>query len=168
MVEAQESHGKRGGGGTLWHLLGVLLVVEAVLDIVALPADEVLIPAELVGDGIFVVVALFDAIAGQSRESRQIRSSRRGVVGRSLRANRRGALGWVVDLAIWGVFLGMVAYAWWFSIHHPILWLLVGLPSIIITAIVGLFAAFVTVMSLVARRRSAVGGGANGGRQVGQ
>jgi hypothetical protein len=168
MADGQEGRRKFGGGGSPWHLLGILLVVEVVLDIVALPADEVLVPAEIVGDGIFVVLALIGSLANRPKGARQIQSSRRGVVGRGFRSNRRGSLGWLLPLALWGAFLGMAVYAWWFSIHHPILWLLLGLPSIIVTAIMGLFAAFVTVLALVNQRRRAANGAAYGGRQVGQ
>ena len=163
----QSTHNRTGGAAkALWAFLGTLLVLEAIIDIIALPADEVLIPGEAIMDGIIALVAVIDMVGTRFRGSRQIRASRRGILGRGLRSNRLGAAhSWIAEVVVWGAFAGMVVYAWWFSIHHPILWILVGLPALIVIGIVGLVALTWTIGSLLVRQRN---GGYRQSRQVGQ
>ena len=129
---------RRGPG--LFGFMGVfltILVIEIFLDIVLLPADEVLIPAELIGDALFFTVALIGAWRGNAASSgrqigqsraittsaRVVRRNRRGVVGR-LRGSQRGALsghqGGLIA-GVWLLFAAVLGFQWWWSIHRPIL-----------------------------------------------
>ncbi len=116
---AQGKHA-RGGTSAIWATLTTILVVEAILDILLLPADEVLVPAEAIGDVVFIAVSLLSAFASRRGSGREIRS-RRGAVGR-LRLSRRGIGGsGVAVLGFWAFFLAILVFQWWFAIHHPVL-----------------------------------------------
>lgn len=124
--------GRVGLGGFVG-LFFTLLVVELVLDIVLLPADEVLVPAELIGDALFFTAALVAAWVssrkGQGPSGKQIGGRSRP----ALRGNRRAVTGSGVGIAVGALlFLAAVlAFEWWFEIHHPIISFL-GLPFVIL------------------------------------
>jgi len=127
---------RRGGGvglGAFTGLFLTLLVVEVVLDIVLLPADEVLVPAELIGDALFftavLVASWVSARKGQGPSGRQVGGRSRP----ALRGNRRAVTGSGVGIAVGALlFLAAVlAFEWWFEIHHPII-AFFGLPFVIL------------------------------------
>lgn len=127
---------RRGGGVGLGGFVGLffmLLVVEVVLDIALLPADEVLVPAELIGDALFFAAALVAAWVssrkGQGPSGRQVGGATR----RSLRGNGRAVTGGGIGIAVGALlFLAAVlAFEWWFEIHHPII-AFFGLPFVIL------------------------------------
>ena len=119
---AERGKHARTGTGAIWATLTTILVIEAILDIVLLPADEVLVPAEVIGDVAFVAVSLVSAFVSNPRTGRQI-GSRRGVAG--LRRNRRALGGSGVPVVgFWAFFLVILVFQWWFAIHHPILTIL--------------------------------------------
>ena len=110
----------RGGTSAIWATLTMILVVEAILDVVLLPADEVLVPAEAIGDIAFIAVSLLSVLASSRGTGREIHS-RRGAVGR-LRRGRRGIGGsGIAVVGFWAFFLAILVFQWWFAIHHPIL-----------------------------------------------
>ncbi len=119
-----EGSGKhaRGGTGAIWATLTAILVVEAILDVLLLPADEILIPAEAVGDVLYLAVVLAGTFASDRRTGRQIRSPR-GAVG--LRRSGRGIGGsGIAVVGFWAFFLAILGFQLWFAIHHPVLTIL--------------------------------------------
>ena len=171
---------KGPGIGGFIGIFFLVLLLELFLDVVLLPADEVLIPAEVLGDALFFTVGIIGAwrgsqCSGSGRQvggsksraitttARVVRGNRRGVL--RLQGSRRAALsGGQVGLiaGIWLLFVAVIAFQWWWSIHHPILQLLT-LPFEILFDILGvLVSVVVTVFTLTGMRP-----GASGGRQVG-
>lgn len=112
----------RSGTGAIWATLTTILVIEAILDILLLPADEILVPAEAVGDVVFIAVSLLSAFVSGKGAGREI-GSRRGVAG--LRGNRRasGSSG-IAVVGFWAFFLAILVFQWWFAVHHPVLTIL--------------------------------------------
>ncbi len=109
----------RSGTGAIWATLTTILVIEAILDIVLLPADEILVPAEAVGDVVFIGVSLLSTFASGKATGRQI-GSRRGAAG--LQRNRLGLGGsGVAVVGFWAFFLAILVFQWWFAVHHPVL-----------------------------------------------
>ena len=163
---------RRGPG--LFGFMGVfltILVIEIFLDIVLLPADEVLIPAELIGDALFFTVALIGAWRGNAASSgrqigqsraittsaRVVRRNRRGVVGR-LRGSQRGALsghqGGLIA-GVWLLFPAVLGFQWWWSIHHPILQILTLPFEVVFDLIWILVSIVVTVVAVTGARPGA-------------
>jgi len=157
--------GRRGGVG-LGGFIGLffpLLIVEVILDIVLLPADEVLVPAELIGDALFFTAALVAAWVssrrGQGPSGKQIGGRSRT----ALRGNRRAVTGPGIGIAVGALlFLAAVlAFEWWFEIHHPIISFL-GLPFVILGDLVLGVLVLVAVGFGLTREP-----GPGGGRQLG-
>ncbi len=142
----------RGGTSAIWGALSTILVIEAIVDVIGLPLDEVLIPMEAIGDTVFVVVALLGILGSNRGSGRQI-ASKRGAVG--LRRSRRAiGGGGIAVIAFWMFFVAIVAFQWWFSIHHPILTVLLIFFELGFDAMMLLFGAVITVMLLVGGRSS--------------
>ena len=170
---------RRGPGiGAFLGVFVTVLLIELVLDVVLFPADEVLVPAELIGDALFFTVGIIGAWKGGSASSgRQVGGpkkghaittsartigSRRGTLG--LHRNRRGPSGGQVGLiaGIWLLFAAVLGFQWWWSIHHPILQVLT-LPFEILFDILGVLVSLVvTVFALTGARP-----GGSSGPQVG-
>ena len=171
MASAKGSPPQRRGSG-LGGFLGVfvtILVIELLLDVVLFPADEVLIPAEVIGDALFFTVALIGMWkgTGSSGGGRQVGASPKAraitTTARVIRGNRRGVSGrgrghslsggQVGMIAgIWLLFAAVLGFQWWWSIHHPILQLLT-LPFEVVFDLIGiLVSVFVTVFALTGAR----------------
>lgn len=134
-MQRSSGAGRRGGVG-LGGFVGLfftLLVIEVILDIVLLPADVVLVPAELIGDALFFTAALVaawvSARKGQGPSGAQLGSRSRS----ALRGNRRAVTGSGLGIALGAMLFlaAILAFEWWFEIHHPIISLL-GLPFVIL------------------------------------
>ncbi len=174
MATAKGSPPQRRGGG-LGGFMGVfvtILVIELLLDVVLFPADEVLVPAELIGDALFFTVALIGmwkggASSGGGRQvgaspkaraitttARVIRGNRRGVAGRGRGHSLSGSqVGMIAG--VWLLFAAVLGFQWWWSIHHPILQILT-LPFEIIFDLIGiLVSVFVTVFALTGQKPGA-------------
>lgn len=151
-----DSRNRRSGGlgAMVWGALVGILVVEAILDIVLLPADEVLIPAEGIGDTIYVLVVVGGALATRPKGGRQIRSADRGVLGRGLRSHQMGAHSWIGLAAIWGATIGSALFDEWFAIHHPLLSILFLAPALVLTLIFGFVALVWTIGTLISAGRT--------------
>ena len=160
---------QQGGFGPLLGLFITLLIIEFVLDVVLFPADEVLVPAEVVGDGLFLVISIVGILlanrgSGTGRQigrGKALRGSRRGVLG--LRRSRRGVGGMGVGIivAVWLLFVAVIAVEWWWNGQHPILMLLT-LPFEWAFDIFGiLFALVVTILVLAGSHAN------QSGREVG-
>lgn len=154
--------GKNARGGGWAHLVGLfftILVVELVLDVLLLPADEVLVPGELIGDALFLVVAVGGTALSSLRGSgRPIRSSPR----RSLRrGNQRGVSGFgaATVLGYWVFVIAILLFQWWFAVHHPILQILLFVFELVFDVLLFLGGLLVTILALVGR--------SSGYRQVG-
>ena len=180
MATAKGSSPQRRGG-SLGGFVGIfltVLVIEFFLDIVLLPADEVLVPAELIGDALFFTVALIGAWRGNAASSgrqvgssraipttaRVVRGNKRGTVGRMRRSRRAALSGHQVGLiaGIWLLFAAVLGFQWWWSIHHPILQLLT-LPFEVVFDLIGILVSIVvTVIALTGARP-----GQTVGRQIG-
>ena len=170
-MSEQGNAARRGGGWShVWAILGSLLVLEAVLDVVLLPADEVLVPGEAVGDVLYLAFAAASMFANRPASGREIRTSSgrsRGVVGRGLRQSRRAAQHtWIGVVAIWCFLLVNVGLQWWFVIHHPILSVLLLPFTVIFDVIVGILCLTWTVGFLVPAATSRTTGQTQS-RQVG-
>ncbi len=149
-----------------------VLLIELVLDVVLFPADEVLVPAEVIGDALFFTVGILGAWRGGGANSgQQIGGSSRGraitTTGRVVRGNRRGTLrfhrdrralsGGQVGLiaGIWLLFVAVLGFQWWWSIHHPILQILT-LPFEIVFDVLGVIVSVVvTIFALTGARPGA-------------
>jgi hypothetical protein len=152
-----------GPGGMVGLFLTVLLV-ELVLDIVLLPADEVLVPAELIGDALLLAsVAAGAFFGGRGGSGRQLApgSSRSG-----LRRNRRAISGPGVGLVLgaWLFFIAILAFQWWFSIHHPILNVLLLPLELLFDLVLFVVAVAATILGVVGGRGVR---GSGGSREVG-
>lgn len=148
----------RGGTSAIWGALSTILVIEAIVDIIGLPFDEILIPMEAIGDTAFVAVALLGTLSSNRGSGRQI-GSKRGVVG--LRRSRRAVGGnGIAVIAFWAFFVAILLFQWWFAIHHPAMTVLLFIFELGFDAMMLLFGAVITVMFLV-------GGRSNPSRQVG-
>lgn len=149
---AETGAGRRGGGlGSLPAAFGAILLVEILLDIFLLPADEVLIPAELVGDAIYLVAYFLVSWTGRSSPSgRSLSKGRRG----TLNGNRRGVTGTGVAeiAAYWLFFVAILAFQWWFAIHHPILEILTLPFEVLFDVILVVGGVLVTIWALVSHR----------------
>lgn len=157
---------RRGQGVGLGGFVGLfftLLVVEVVLDIVLLPADEVLVPAELIGDALFFAAALVatwvSSRKGQGPSGKQIGGRARP----GLRGNRRAVTGSGIGIAVGALlfFAAVLAFEWWFEIHHPIIAFL-GLPFVILGDLVLGVLVFVAIAFGLTREP-----GAGSSRQLG-
>ncbi|MGH9030416.1 MAG: hypothetical protein ACRDV4_12480 [Acidimicrobiales bacterium] len=149
---------RTGGWAHLVGLFFTILVVELVLDIVLLPADEVLVPGELIGDALFLAVAVGGTIVSGSGSGRPIRTPR----SRSLRRrNRRGTTGFgaATVLGYWVFVIAILLFQWWFSVHHPILQILFFVFEVVFDVLLFMGGVLVTLLALV--------GGPAGYRQVG-
>ena len=139
------------GGAHLVGLFFTILVVELVLDVVLLPADEVLVPGELIGDALFLAVAVGGtALASMRGGSRPIRSSRN----RSLRrGNQRGVTGFgaATVLGYWVFVIAILLFQWWFAVHHPILQVLLLVFEVVFDVLLFMGGILVTLLSLVGR-----------------
>ncbi len=163
---ARSSRGS-GGAGAILGLFVTILIIEFVLDVVLFPADEVLVPAEVVGDALFLVVSILTLIlgsrAGGGRQvggQRAIRGSRRGVLRLQHDGRAVGGAGVGIIVAVWALFAAILGFQWWWSQHHPVLQVLT-LPFEIVFDLVGiLFSIGVTFLVLV-------GGRGPSGREVG-
>ena len=159
-----------GGWSHVWAVLGSLLVLEVILDIVLLPADEVLVPGEAVGDVLYIAFAVVSMLANRPGSGRQIRTTSgngRGVVGRGLRQSQRAAQHtWIGVVAIWTFLLVNLGLQWWFLIHHPILSILLLPFTVIFDVIVGIL-CLVWTFGLLAPKVAGSIGGRDSGRQVG-
>ena len=144
--------GARAGGWA--HLVGLfftILVVELVLDVVLLPADEVLVPGELIGDALFLAVAVGGTAlssvrgSGRSIQSRPRKSLRRG--------NQRGVTGFgaATVLGYWVFVVAILLFQWWFSVHHPILQVLLLVFEVVFDVLLFMGGILVTLLSLVGR-----------------
>jgi hypothetical protein len=146
--------GKNARSGGWAHLVGLfltILVVELVLDVVLLPADEVLVPGELIGDALFLAVAVGGtALSSMRGGSRPIRSSRN----RSLRrGNQRGVTGFgaATVLGYWVFVIAILLFQWWFAVHHPILQVLLLVFEVVFDVLLFMGGILVTLLSLVGR-----------------
>ena len=171
MSEREGSTRRTGGGWShVWAVLGSLLVLEVILDIVLLPADEVLVPGEAVGDVLYIAFAAVSMFANRPGSGRQIRTtsgSGRGVVGRGLRQSQRAAQHtWIGVVAIWSFLLVNLGLQWWFLIHHPILSILLLPFTVIFDVIVGIL-CLIWTFGLLAPKVAGSVGGRDSGRQVG-
>lgn len=168
----QGGSARRTGGSWahVWAVLGSLLVLEAILDIVLLPADEVLVPGEAVGDVLYIAFAAASMLANRPASGRQIRTTSgraRGVVGRGLRQSRRAVQHtWVGVVAIWSFLLVNLGLQWWFLIHHPILSILLLPFTVIFDVIVGIL-CLIWTLGLLAPRVAGSISGKDSGRQIG-
>ena len=158
-ASAQGKYARAGGTWTIWALLAAILVVEVILDILLAPADEVLVPAEAIGDIAFIAVSLLSAFASSQGSGREIRS-RRGAVGRLHRSRRAIVSGGIAVIAFWAFFVAILVFQWWFSIHHPLLTVLLGIFELGFDLLFLLVGAVLTVGFLIAPR-------ADSGRRVG-
>jgi hypothetical protein len=155
----------RGPGlGGMVGLFLTILLVELVLDVVLLPADEVLVPAELIGDALLLAsVAAGTLFGGRGGPGRQLApgKSRSG-----LRRNRRAISGPGVGLVLgaWLFFVAILAFQWWFSIHHPILNVLLLPLELLFDLVLFVVAVAATILGLVGGRG---GNGSVGYREVG-
>jgi len=171
-VSDQGNAARRVGGGWshVWVILGSLLVLEAILDVILLPADEVLVPGEAVGDVLYIAFAAVSMFANRPTSGRQIRTSSgrsRGVVGRGLRQNRRAAQHtWIGVVGIWCFLLVNLGLQWWFVIHHPILSVLLLPFTVIFDVIVGIL-CLIWTFGLLAPTVAGSVSGRDSGRQVG-
>ena len=164
---------RRGPGlGAFMGVFLTVLLIELVLDVVLFPADEVLVPAEVIGDALFFTVGILGAWRGGGANSgQQIGGSSRGraitTTGRVVRGNRRGTLrfhrdrralsGGQVGLiaGIWLLFVAVLGFQWWWSIHHPILQILT-LPFEIVFDVLGVIVSVVvTIFALTGARPGA-------------
>ncbi len=161
----------RGLGGFLL-LFFLVLALELVLDIVFLPADVVLIPAELIGDALFfagVVGGSVLASRGGAPSGRRRGGSRRPAIRgnrrATLRTSRRGVSGVGLGLVLgaWMFLAGILLFQWWFSIHHPILTVLFLPFEILFDLVVFTVVVVFTLMGLSGGRS-----GASAGREVGR
>ena len=179
MAKSAVPANRRGPGiGAFLGVFVTVLLIELVLDVVLLPADEVLVPAELIGDALFFTVGIIGAWRGSGASSgREVGGpkrrhaittsgrtlgNRRGTFG--IRRNRRGLSGGQVGLiaGIWLLFAAVLGFQWWWSIHHPILQVLT-LPFEILFDILGiLVSVVVTIFALTGARP-----GAGTAREVG-
>ncbi|MEM0136166.1 MAG: hypothetical protein QXU18_13250 [Thermoplasmatales archaeon] len=61
---------QKGGGtniGMMVLVLVVLLAIEGVVDVFGLPLDEILVPGEMIGDVLLVIMmALFSGVSGHA------------------------------------------------------------------------------------------------------
>ncbi|MHB8430186.1 MAG: hypothetical protein ACYDDZ_06600 [Acidimicrobiales bacterium] len=138
----------RGGTSAIWATLSVILIMEVILDLVLPPADPLLIPAEVIGDAAYVGVSLLGMMASNRSGGRQI-GSRRGAVG--MGRNRRAfGGGGIAVIGFWSFFLVILVFDWWFSIHHPILQILVFLPEVLFDALLFLIGIVLTLGFFVA------------------
>ncbi len=160
----------RGLGGFLL-LFGLILVLELFLDVVLLPADEVLIPAELIGDALLLagmvggsVLASRGGAPSGRRRGGSTRPAMRGNRRATLGANRRGVsgLGLGLVLGAWLFLAGILLFQWWFSIHHPILTVLFLPFEILFDLVVLVIVVVFTLMGLSGGRS-----GSSAGREVG-
>ena len=169
----QGGGGRRTGGG-VWGFLGLfflVLVVELVLDLILLPADEVLVPAELIGDAV-LFAGMIGGLALSSRggspsgtrRGGSTRPAMRGNRRATLNSNRRGISGLSLGLVLgaWSFFAAILLFQWWFSIHHPILTLLFLPFEVLFDLVVGGIVVVFTLMGLAAGRS-----GPSAGREVG-
>ncbi len=142
---------RSGGWGHLVGLFFTILVVELVLDVVLLPADEVLVPGELIGDALFLAVAVGGtALSSMRGGSRPIRSSQN----RSLRrGNQRGVTGFgaATVLGYWVFVIAILLFQWWFAVHHPILQVLLLVFEVVFDVLLFMGGILVTLLSLVGR-----------------
>ena len=164
---------RRGPGlGAFMGVFLTVLLIELLLDVVLFPADEVLVPAEVIGDALFFTVGILGAwrgrgassgpqIGGSSRShattttARVVRGNRRGTL--RFHRNRRALSGGQVGLiaGIWLLFAAILGFQWWWSIHHPILQILT-LPFEIVFDLLGVVVSVVvTVFALTGARPGA-------------
>jgi hypothetical protein len=148
-------------GSTEWaHVLGLfftILIVELVLDVVLLPADEVLVPAELVGDALFLALGIGGTAFASWRGGRPIGNTKT----RSLRRNRQAISthGATLVIAYWAFVIAILLFQWWFAIHHPILQILFFVFEVVFDVLLFMGGLLVTLLALV--------GQPTGYRQVG-
>ena len=114
-------HARGGGWGGILGLFFLILVVELVLDVVLLPADVVIVPAELVGDALFLAVGVGGAFVAGRGTGRSIRPPPRS--SRSLKGDRKAIAdsGAALVLGYWTFVVAILAFQWWWAVHHPIL-----------------------------------------------
>lgn len=141
-----------------------ILLVELVLDVVLFPADEVLVPAEVIGDAL-----LLASIAGGTFfENRGSAGRQLGARGsrRSLGRNRRAVSGAGVGLILgaWLFFVAILAFQWWFTIHHPILNILLLPLELLFDLVLFVVAVAVTIFGVVGGRGGRI---TEGSREVG-
>jgi hypothetical protein len=132
----------------------MLLVLELVLDVVLLPADEILVPTEVVVDlAVIAIPFIADALA--------TRSSGRKIGGRWGAGKRRGSAGVFGLVVVWGVVGALLLVEWYLSVHHPILSLLTALVwvpfDLLVVGVAILFSLWVAVDGVRARRSRQVG-----------
>ncbi|HEV2317536.1 MAG TPA: hypothetical protein VGV89_08200 [Thermoplasmata archaeon] len=150
--------------GGMVGLFLTLLLVELVLDVVLFPADEVLVPAEVIGDALLltsVAVGTFFGNRGSAGRQLGARGSRT-----SLRRNRRAVSGAGVGLILgaWLFFVAILAFQWWFTIHHPILNILLLPLELLFDLVLFVVAVAVTIFGVVGGRGGSM---AEGSREVG-
>ncbi len=142
----------------------MILVLEFVLDIFLLPADVVIVPAELIGDALFFAVGIIGVMAGNRSSGRQIgasrpmlRSNRKGTLGlqHSRRAISGAGAGTVVG--VWLLFAAVLGFQWWWSVHHPILQILTLPFELVFDLTAAMVSIVVTLAVLVGHRGSAPG-----------
>ena len=174
MGSRTQGGGGRHAGGGGWGFLGLfflILVVELVLDLILLPADEVLIPAEVIGDAVLfagmiggVVLSSRGGSPSGTRRGGSTRPALRGNRRATLRSSRRGVSGLSLGLVLgaWSFFAAILLFQWWFSIHHPLLTLLFLPFEILFDIVVVGVVVVLTLMSLSGGRS-----GPSAGREVG-
>ncbi len=155
---------RRGSGiGAFLGVFVLVLLIEVVLDIFLLPADVVLVPAEVIGDALFFTVGIIGAWKGTSSNSgrqiggpkRAVRGSRRGTL--RFHHNRRAIGGGQVGMiaGVWLLFAAVLGFQWWWSIHHPYLQI-ITLPFELAFDVLGiLVSVVVTVFALTGTRPGA-------------